>query len=158
MLLTMLVISTNAFAQTSRPTLELLGQPCRAFNVLAGRAVVDPSGKEWLVLTNMNENSGAELIFIDFKNDKGRTFRAPAGAGSWALDEVPGKRLVVGTYYDGAWMVFDLASMKFVKTVHVPGEQYIWNNALGGDGRLYGGTYPGGKLAALDLTSYAVED
>src|SRR5437773_2726473 len=73
-----------ALAPASQPALENLGQPCRAFNVLAGRDVIDPSGKEWLVLTNMNEISGCELIFVDFKNNTGQVYHAPAGQGSWA--------------------------------------------------------------------------
>src|SRR2546423_6155241 len=52
--------------------IEHLGQPCRAKNVLAGRVVADRrSGREWFVITNMNETTGAELIFIDFQRDKG---------------------------------------------------------------------------------------
>ena len=57
------------------------------------------TGREILVLTNMNENSGCELIFLDFENDTGKVYRAPAGAGSWALNEVPGDRLIVGTFF-----------------------------------------------------------
>src|SRR5207302_4721865 len=34
----------------------------------------------------------------------------------------------------------------------------LWTFALGGDGRLYSGTYPGGKLGALDLKTLALED
>jgi hypothetical protein len=37
-------------------------------------------------------------------------------------------------------------------------EEYLWNTAMGGDGRIYTGTYPGGRLGALDLTTYTVED
>jgi streptogramin lyase len=106
----------------------------------------------------MNEYSGCELIFIDFENDKAEIYRAPAGAGSWALMEVPGDKLVVGTFYDGAFMIFDLKKMEFVKISKIPGESYIWNLALGKDGRVYGGTYGGGKLGALDLNTYEVED
>ncbi|MGC8784277.1 MAG: hypothetical protein ACP5RN_07815 [Armatimonadota bacterium] len=140
------------------PQVELLGQPCRAKNVLAARYVVAPNGKEWFVLTNMNETAGMELIFIDFRSNAGRAIRAPAGAGSWALLQVPGNRLIVGTFYDGKFMVFDLERMEFVKTAEFPGESYIWNLAIGNDGRVYGGTYPGAKLGALDLNAYAVED
>lgn len=139
--------------------LEALGQPCRAKQVLAGRVVVDRrDGREWFVLTNDNETQGSELLFIDPATGEGRMIVAPAGAGSWALNEVRGDRLVVGTFYDGAFMIFDLASMAFVKTAKFPGEEYIWNLAVGGDGRVYGGTYPGGKLGALDLDKYMVED
>lgn len=138
---------------------EHLGQPCRSKNVLAGRVIADRNGGgERLVLTNMNETSGAELIFIDFRRHTGKVFRAPAGAGSWALNEVPGDRLIVGTFYDGQFMVFDLKKMAFVKTVGFPGESYIWNLAMGRDGRIYGGTYGGGKLGAFDLSTYTVED
>lgn len=138
---------------------ELLGQPCRAKQILAGRVVVDrASGRELFVLTNMNEVAGAELIFIDYERDTGQVFRAPAGAGAWALCEVPGDRLIVGTFYDGKFMVFDLKQMAFVHVADFPGEEYIWRFALGQDDRLYGGTYPGGKLGALNLDDYSVED
>ncbi len=139
--------------------LELLGQPCRARNVLASRVVKDrATGREMFVLSNMNENSGAELIFVDYQNDAAKVYRAPAGSGAWGLNEVPGDRLVVSTFYDGVFMVFDLKKMEFVEVSKFPGEQYIWTMAMGSDGRIYGGSYPGGKLGALDLDTYEVED
>lgn len=147
-----------AVAAHAAPQVELLGQPCRAKNVLAGRYVLAPDGREWFVLTNMNETASMELIFVDFRQDTGRAVRAPAGSGSWALLQVPGNRLIVGTFYDGKFMVFDLQKMEFVHTSDFPGESYIWNLALGKDGRVYGGTYAGAKLGALDLNTYAVED
>jgi streptogramin lyase len=137
---------------------ESLGKPCRGFNVLATRVVRAPDGKEYFVLSNTNETSGVELIFIDFKNNTARKFPAPAGSGAWLLNPVPGDRLVVGTYYDGKLMVFDLKTMKFTNVIPFPGEQYFWNGALGSDGRLYGGTYPGAKLGALDLKTFKLED
>src|SRR5438552_8606310 len=155
-LLLSLNLWTN-FAPATQPAPELLGQPSRAFNVLAGRDVIDPQGKEWLVLTNMNEISGCELIFIDFENNTGTTYRASAGQGAWALQQV-GEKLIVGTYYDGQFMVFDLKQMKFLRSVGVSGEKYIWSVALRSVGRVYGGTYPGGKLAALNLADYSVEN
>lgn len=139
--------------------LERLGQPCRAKNILAARMVKDrATGREMFVLANMNENSGAELIFIDYDKDTGKVYRAPAGAGAWGLNEVPGDRLVVSTFYDGVFMVFDLKKMEFIKVAQFPGESYIWNMAMGSDGRIYGGSYAGAKLGALDLKTYTVED
>ena len=138
--------------------LEPFGKPCHGFNVLASCVVKAPDGKEYFVLSNTNETSGVELIFIDFANNTGRKFTAPAGQGAWALDQVPGERLVVGTYYDGKMMVFDLKEMKFTTVVSFPGEEYFWNAVLGSDGRLYGGTYPHAKLGALDLDKLTMED
>lgn len=156
----MFTMALAAIASTvNAATLELLGRPCRAKNILATCIVKDrATGREMFVLSDMNENSHAELLFVDFENNTGRAYRAPAGAGAWALKEVPGDRLIVGTFYDGVFMVFDLKKMEFVKVANFPGETYIWNLAMGGDGRVYGGTYPGGKLGALDLNDYTVED
>ncbi len=137
----------------------LVGRPCRAHNVLAGRVIVDPrTGKEVLVLADMNETSGAELILIELASGAARSYRAPAGQGSWALLDAGEGKLVVGTFYDGRFMVFDMRRRRFVGTVPFAGESYIWNLAVGKDKRIYGGTYPGGKLGALDLANLVVED
>ncbi|MDH7601399.1 MAG: hypothetical protein QHI38_04550 [Armatimonadota bacterium] len=158
-MLTFLACAAVLTAGEAQADLIHLGQPCRAKNVLAKCPVVDRrDGRERLVLTNMNEDTGCELIFVDFEKDTAEVFRAPAGSGSWALMEVPGDRLVVGTFYDGAFMIFDLKKMEFTNVTKFPGEGYIWNLALGGDGRVYGGTYPGGKLGALNLSTCEVED
>jgi len=153
----LLILLLARAAGLAEPTLESLGRPCRAFNVLAGRDVVDPAGNEWLVLANTNELTGCELVFIDFLNNTGKVFRAPAGQGAWALQQV-GDKLVVGTYYDGQFIVFDLKEMKFIKSAGFPGEKYIWSLAQGSDGRLYGGSYPGAKLGAFDLSNLTVEN
>lgn len=143
----------------SAARLQPLGQPCRAKNILATAVVKDrASGRDMFVLSDMNETSNSELLFVDFENDTGKAYRAPAGSGSWALKEVPGDRLIVATFYDGVFMVFDLNKMEFVKVSDFVGETYIWNLALGNDGRVYGGTYPRGKLGALDLNDYSIED
>jgi streptogramin lyase len=154
----MIVVAMFASAGAARAAAELLGEPCRAFNILSGRVIEAPDGKEYLVAGNMNENTGCEVLFIDFRANTGKTYRAPNGAGAWALNRVPGDRLVVGTFYDGHFMVFDLKAMKFTQSVRFPGEEYIWNLALGSDGRIYGGTYPHAKLGALDLETYKVQD
>ncbi|MBP6964972.1 MAG: hypothetical protein KBC96_11255 [Armatimonadetes bacterium] len=155
----LIALAALCLAATASAEIVHLGQPCQARNVLAGRVVIDrASGRDMLVLSNMNENAGAELIFIDPEKDFAKVFTAPAGAGSWALNEVSGDRLVVGTFYDGRFMVFDLRKMEFTQVSEFPGESYIWNLAIGSDGRVYGGTYGGGKLGALDLNAYSVED
>lgn len=153
-------LSVIALAESaSPPAIRSLGKPCLARQVLAGLIVNDRrDGRERFVITNASEATHVELIFIDFAQDTAEVFTAPAGSGSWALREVPGDRLVVGTYYDGHFMVFDLKSMSFTQDVAFPGESYVWNLAMGKDGRIYGGTYDGGKLGALDLSTHGVED
>lgn len=144
---------------TNNPDYVALGQPCRAKQMLGGAAIRDRStGHDVLALANMNEVSGCELILIDLEDGHGEVFRAPAGAGSWNVREVPGDRLVIGTFYDGTFLIFDLKAKKFIHHVRFAKEEYLWNTMMGRDGRVYGGTYPGGKLGALDLNTYTVED
>lgn len=147
-------------AQPDRPgRATLLGQPCRARQVLGGTVVRDrKTGREMFAVTNMNEAQGGELILIDVERDSARVFRFPTGAGSWNVREVPGDRLVIGTFFDGTFLIFDLRAERFVHHVRFGKEEYLWNTAVGADGRIYTGTYPGGRLGALDLESYTVED
>ena len=153
------VIGTQNVLKGQTMTLYLVGRPCLAKNILAGVTVTDrATGHELFIITNSSEGSGLELFVIDVEQNTARVIKAPAGQGSWAIREVPGDRLIIGTYYDGTFLVFDLVKMEFTHSVKVPGEEYIWNLTLGGDGRAYGGTYPGGKLIALDLDTYAIED
>jgi hypothetical protein len=154
-----LVIALSAIAADNPTPVKHIADPCRARNVLSARFVKDPkSGHECVAMVDMNEIIGAELLLIDLKTGKGKSYKCPAGQGGWALMEVPGNRLVVGTFYDGQYMVFDLNKKQFIKSVGFPGESYIWEFALGSDGRLYGGTYAGGKLLSLDLNDYTVRD
>ena len=135
-----------------------LGQPCHAKNILGYCMVADPqSQKDFLVLCNTNEATNIELLFIDFEDNTGEVYKAPAGQGSWALQELPGGKLAVGTYYDGKFLLFDLKSRTFTQTVQVPGEEYLWRFAVGSDHRLYSGTYPHAVLAALNPDTMELE-
>ncbi len=136
-----------------------LAEPCRAKQMLYGCLVPDPSdGRIRLWLTNMNETSGGELIAVDLESDTGEIYRWPAGHGSWHILPVADEKLVISTYYDGKFIVFDMKTKTFPLVVDFPGESYIWNMAQGCDGRVYGGTYSGAKLGAFDLETGTFED
>lgn len=150
-------VAMDALAPMGRAV--FLGQPCRARQILGGTVVRDrKTGRELVVLTNMNEAQGAELIFLDVDRDRARVVRMPTGAGSWNVREVPGDRLVIGTFYDGSFVVYDLRAERFSPPVRFGKEEYLWNTAIGSDGRIYAGSYPGGRLGALDLDTMTVED
>lgn len=139
------------------PPVRSLGKPCRSRNVLAGR-LVDIDGRRELVLTNMNEASKMELIRIGVAKRTGQVVVAPAGSGSWALNHLGGGLMAVGTYYDGTWMLYDLRRSSWTGTAKFPGEDYLWNFAIGKDGKIYAGTYPGGKLGSFDPATGKVDD
>jgi len=136
-----------------------LAEPCRARQVLHGCVVVDPAdGRERLWLTNMNEDKGGELIAVDFERDRADVYPWPAGQGSWCVLPLPKERAAISTYYDGKFLLFDLRTKTFIHVIGFPGESYIWNMAVGSDGRVYGGTYSGAKLGCFDPETGAFED
>lgn len=151
----LVALSTAAHAE-SKP--HLLGHPCLSFNMLGGLVTTDPQTSHGLaVMTNMNEEGG-ELILVDLETHKGERVDTPSGQGGWALIELPGNRLAYGTFYDGHIMVYDLKTRQWIKDIDVKGEKYFWNFALGADGKLYGGTFDGGKLISMDPNTYEIKD
>jgi hypothetical protein len=159
MFLVLAVIGMIGATEPSVVSLEHLGQPVRARNIIEGLLTVRPQdGKEILILSNNNEFTGAELIFIDLESRAATIVKAPAGAGIDSVTEVPDHRLALGTFYDGTVMLFDMKTMQFVKSVRFGTETYLWGFAMGSDSRAYFGSFPGGKLGALDLNTYSVED
>lgn len=150
--------SPAGFSNETSGPVRLLGEPCLSFNVLGGLVTKDPkTGNDLAVMTNMNERGG-ELILVDLETNTGEKLDAPSGQGGWALKELPGNRIAYGTFYDGHIMVFDLKTREWIKDIDVPGEQYVWNFTIGADGRLYGGTYDGGKLVSMDTETYEIKD
>jgi|WetSurSiteA1Bulk_404760.scaffolds.fasta_scaffold03723_3 hypothetical protein len=147
-------------SNTQKNSVRHLGRPCKSFSVHAGCTVVDPSsGRELFAILNMNEISNMELILIDTEKNEGNVFRASKGQGSWGMLKVPNDKLIIGTYYHGEFAIFDLRKMEFIERYpKLPGADYLRKLALGIDGRVYAGSSPGGRLAALDLITYEVKD
>ena len=141
------------------PAVTALADPVRAKQVLSGRVITDPvDGREKFWITNMNEQSGGELISVDFDRDTAEVFGWPAGHGSWCVLPLPKDRLAISTYYDGKFLLFDMVKRQFTYVIDFPGESYIWTMAEGSDGRVYGGTYSGAKLGCFDPDSGEFED
>jgi len=135
-----------------------IAQPCRSKQILGGCVAIDPvDGRERLVLLSNNEIHGCEMISIDFTGGIGDLFTLPSGSGSWDIRQVSGNLLVMGTFYNGHFIVFDLGKKQTIQDIDIPGESYIWNLSAGPDGRIYGGTYPGAVLCALDLDTFTLE-
>lgn len=150
--------------QSSAASCQHLGQPCRSLAPVATCMVTDRAdGRERLVLTNTNE-AGLELIFLDFQREKATVFRSgdPKMTTGWAVMEVPGDRLVIATAgpspSSGRLVIFDLRKMEFARVIPCGNESFTWTLALGVDGRVYTGSWPSGKLFALDLNTYQIED
>ena len=143
----------------TKPEYELMNQPCLGWNFQSACVMYNPdSEQELFLLTASAEVGGAVVLAIVEKNNAATTIAIPDTAGAWAIAPMTRDRIAIGTYYDGAVHIFDLQLWELTHTIDIPGEAYVWNLAQGADGRLYGGTFPGGKLIALDQDTLELED
>lgn len=133
------------------PMYAEVAEPCRNFNVLGAVSLIDPKdGREKLVLSNFAAGSVGNLILLDTRTHEGESIELPGDSGAWALLPL-GDKLLVGTCpNDGYLHSLDLRSRVWARPLRVESEKYIWNLALGSDGMVYGGTYPGCALLRYD--------
>ncbi len=131
---------------------ELLGEPCRNFNILATESIIDPiDGRPKFVLSNFVAEGTGGIIIIDPVSGRGEDYVLPAGAGAWGLVNWHNKKLIVGTCTGQAYLhVFDLSKRTFASPIVSKGESYFWQMGLASDDKLYGGTYPGCTLTQYD--------
>jgi len=133
-------------------SVELLGAPCRNFNILATESIIDPvDNRPKFVLSNFVAGETGSIIIIDPVSGKGENYMLPAGAGAWGLVNWHNKKLIIGTCTGRAYLhVFDLAKRTFAAPVVSKGESYFWQMGLASDDKVYGGTYPGCTLTQYD--------
>lgn len=132
---------------------EAVAEPCRNFNILGMIVVQDPlDQREKLVLANCADQSTGSLIFVDPATGEGETIPFPGDAGAWALLYLEKhERLLVGTCeHFGYLLSLNLKTRSWAEPLRDEQECYIWNLALGSDGFVYGGTYPGCALLRYD--------
>ncbi len=144
-----------------------LGAPVKEGAILGQGYVVGQDGKGnqnciYISLTQY-ENS---VLLLKYNADTNETtqYRAEnnpnigAKQGAWGIAST-GSRIYLGTYYQGHLLRYDAEQDEMIDLGQaVQGEEYIWSLAYDGKGKLYGGTYPGGKLFALDLSTEIVSD
>ncbi|PYI52850.1 hypothetical protein [Paenibacillus flagellatus] len=126
-------------------------EPCRNFCILGVTPLLDPKdGREKLVLSNFAAGSVGNLVFVDTESGEGESIPLPGDSGAWALLAL-GDRLLVGTCPDYGYLhSLDLRTREWAEPLRIDSETYIWNFALGSDGMVYGGTYPGCALLRYD--------
>lgn len=139
---------------------ELLGTPCRAFNILSILALDDPrDGRRKVVLSNFVAGATGSLIFVDTESGAGETVPLPADQGAWALHLLEPNTLLVGTCPEAGFLHrLDLATRSWAEPLRCDGVSYIWQLCAGSDGMIYGGTYPGCFLLRYDPAQHRLEN
>ncbi|MEV6968662.1 hypothetical protein AB0M47_26455 [Hamadaea sp. NPDC051192] len=86
-----------------------------------------------------------------------RRYELPTGGGAWATAAV-GTDLYVGTYTPGDLYRIDTTSTTVTKVASVAPDSFIWALAASPDGKLYGGTYPSGRVVEYDPATGKLRD
>jgi streptogramin lyase len=133
-----------------RAVVEDLGIP-RTDRAVQARAVLGD-----LLLATVFETKGAtHLVVVDLKTGAQEEVPLPGSTGADALvtDEEHGVAWVGTSLAPAIWR-FDAATRRAERIAaldpFLAGERYVWSLALGPEGRLYAGTYPGGLLLLHD--------
>lgn len=139
---------------------QSVGRPCRNFNILGITRINDPKdGREKVVLSNFAAGATGSLILVDPRSREGESIPLPGDCGAWAVLNYRDERLIVGTCPDFGYLhCLDLKQRAWKSSLRDEHEGYIWNLALGSDGMVYGGTYPGCVLLRYDPQGHRLEN
>lgn len=139
---------------------ELLGQPCRNFQILGIGSFSDPrDGGEKVVLANFAAGATGNIVLIDPTTGEGEDLALPGDNGAWAVLNYRDEKLLIGTCGQYGYLhCLDLKSRQWAAPLRDEKEQYIWNLCLGDDGMVYGGTYPGCVLLRYDPERHTLEN
>lgn len=141
---------------------ESLGIPVTKAMLMATAVGPDPSGQKDLLYFDFAQ-TGATLFLVVVDPDTGaaRQYKSPVGPGAWALIRGPDNTMYLGTWESGYILRFDprLADQG-IEVIGKPSstETYIWQYALGQDGKLYGCTYGQAKLISYDPKTGQMQD
>ncbi len=135
-----------------------LGRPCRNFCIFAALFVNDPlDSRLKLVMTSFVAYGTGTVIFVDVLTGEGESIELPGDEGAWALLDSGDGRLLIGTCGGFGYLhCLDLQSRKWSVPLRDEKETYIWNLAMGPDGMVYGGTYPGCRVLRYDPAAHTL--
>ena len=141
---------------------EDLGVPVTKPMLMATAVGPDATGQKDLLYFDFAQ-SGATLFLVAVDPDTGeaRQYKSPLGPGAWALVHGPDEKMYLGTWESGYILKFDpKEAAKGIQVIGKPSatETYIWQFAVGTDGKLYGCTYGNAKLISYDPTTGRMED
>jgi len=146
---------------TNAGQFEVLGIPVKSALIMS--AVVGIDEKTNQVIYFNCAQPGNRLFLLQVNPDTGQTrqFAAPVGEGAWASLVAPDQCVYLGTWESGYLLKFDPRDPeKGLVSLGKPSatETYLWQFALGTDGRIYSCTYPQARLVRYDPKAGKSED
>ncbi|MES2390310.1 MAG: hypothetical protein V4555_01615 [Acidobacteriota bacterium] len=119
-------------------------------------------GREVFYITSFN-TLGGQLIRLDYQTGEAKSWKMPAGIGSWGIIEAHNGDLYMGSYNEGKLMRFDPRREQWIDLPQADAafrkrEGIICSVAEAPDGSIYYGTYPGAHLVRYDPAAGTVTD
>jgi hypothetical protein len=119
-------------------------------------------GHDVFYITSFN-SVGGQLIKLDYRRNEAKSWKMPAGIGSWGIIEGRDGDLYMGSYNEGKLMRFDPRREVWVEMPQASAEfrkkeSIICTLAQAPDGSIYYGTYPGAHLVRYDPGTETVTD
>ena len=133
---------------------KYLCNPSRVLAVVCAEYLAaDPKdGKEKYMLGACTAHTlNAHLMLLDPETMEVEDIETPGGIDIWGLLYLPDyERLMVATYGMGWLHALDMKTRTWLPSLRIEGQTYVWNLTRGGDGKVYGGNYPGCILYCYD--------
>lgn len=141
---------------------EDLGIPIRKAGFKGCIVAPDRTGEKDILYFNFNQ-TGDRLFLLAVDPDTGKAsqYLAPEGPGAWGYILAPDGKIYLGTWDGGLILCFNPSDPDSgIRVLGKPSEteSYIWMFAVGGDGKLYGGTYGNAKLISYDTKTGEMRD
>lgn len=141
------------------PDIESLGSPLQDVLLIGGTVGPGPHGSP--VLWSASSGEPARLNAVDPATGSTLLSQPLEGApGSYAVVAAPDGTIYVGTYSTGSLYRRRPGPDSTVENLGrpLPSESYIWRLAVDDEGRIFGGTYPGGRVFGYDPATGHVRD
>jgi outer membrane protein assembly factor BamB len=149
--------------------LEFLGQPVKSLPYLTLTIAEPDKGIESDILINSFNPKGVYFARYNHMTDKTYLHHLKKSQVLWGLANFDNETVYMGGCTKSQLYKYNVKTDKVEEIFsseppgpnsfgYVMGENYVWSLAKGVDGKLYGTTYPGGKLFAFNPKTRIMED
>ena len=140
---------------------EWLGTPCRNFAFTCGEYIFDDpadGGEKYAISASSVRSKKGHVYLFDPNTLEIEDMELPGGTGSWGMIYLPEYgRLVVGNCGQPAGVhCLDLKTRRWMESMYLEGESYIWSMVRGKDGKVYVGSGNGCLLHSYDPAAHAL--
>lgn len=158
------VRKSNIVLRSAAPEFSKIGPVATNLWTFNALHVYDPHLKsDVFFITSFNSAGLGQLIRLDYRHNRSKSWTIPAGIGSWGIIQGKDGNLYLGSYNEGSLLCFNPRTEKWIPLPQASDafrkkEFIICDLAQAPDGKIYYGTYPGCHLVCYDPHTGKVTD